>query len=405
MPTHVDLIIHGGGLAGNTFALALAKTGLQIAVIEPFPASNQQRTVLESRTIALSHGARRIYEGIGLWSILEPYCTPIKHIHVSDKGHFGMTRIHASEQHMPALGYVLQIAEVNRLLGERMREHDNIHFICPASISSAVLVNAQWQVTVKTTAATPILMTADLLVAADGGLSPLRQMAGLSIEEKDYQQTAVVTSIQLNRSHRNIAYERFIAEGPIALLPVAQDVCAAVITVKNDKLEAWTGLSDEAFLQRLQQIFGYRLGRFETIGPRVNYPLKLLTTETQIAPHFVLIGNAAHVMHPVAAQSFNLSVRDIAVLAELIVKAQETGQSIADPALLDEYFKLRTVDQQRTVRFTDSLIEVFARPAWALPRSIAMTGLDMVPPLKTLLGKYGAGTLGKLSRLARGLKL
>ena len=405
MQQHVDLIIHGGGLAGNTLALALAKTGLQIAVIEPFPASDKQRSLLESRTIALSHGARRVYEGLDLWASLEPYCTPIKQIHVSDKGRFGMARIHASEQHMPALGYVLQIAEVNRLLCEKMKAYANLHYLTPASIVDAHLIENKWQVSVKMHDQSIHLMSTDLLVAADGGTSPLRQMAGLSVTEKDYQQTAIVTSVQLNRPHHFIAYERFMATGPIALLPVQTDVAAVVITLNNTELPDWTALSESAFLQRLQQVFGYRLGRFSQLGPRVNYPLKLITTDTQIAAQFALIGNAAHVLHPIAAQSFNLSVRDIAVLAELIVDAKQAGTSIAAPSLLADYAHLRSSDQHRTVQFTDSLIDIFANPLWALPRNLAMTGLDMVPPLKTLLGKYGAGTLGKLSRLARGLRL
>jgi len=404
MQPHADIIIHGGGLVGNSLALALAKTALNIAIIEPFPASDKQRSILESRTIALSHGTRRIYEAMGVWSLLSPYCTPIKHIHVSDKGRFGMTRIHADEQHMPALGYVLQVAEVNRLLSEKLKDYPTIRTICPAKIAQAHLHNEQWQITLQQQYTTTS-MTADLLIAADGGQSPLRDMMGLVADEKDYQQTALVTSVQLSRDHHYTAYERFMAEGPIALLPVQRDIAAVVVTVANTALAKWQALSDAEFLQVLQREFGYRLGRFKQVGARVAYPLKLISTAKQVAPQFVLMGNAAHVLHPIAAQSFNLSLRDAAVLAELISTAVKQNQRITTASLLLEYEQQRHADQQRTVKFTDRLIDIFANPAFSLPRNIAMTGLDMVPPLKTLLGKYGAGTLGKLSRLARGLEI
>lgn len=403
MSTHFDIIIHGGGLAGNSLALALAKTSLQIAVIEPYPPTDKQRHILESRTIALSYGTKRIYEGIGVWSELAPFCTPIQHIHVSDKGHFGITRIHAKEQHMPALGYVLQIAEVNRVLTEKLSHFANVHYLSPAKITQANLVDGKWQVEIEAKTNNTTSAFCDLLIAADGGNSPLRQMAGLTADEKDYQQTAIVTSVQLTRPHNNIAYERFIEDGPIALLPVNNDVCAAVVTVANTALTKWQVMTDAEFLRALQQEFGYRLGRFISVGSRTTYPLKLIQTTKQIAAQFVVVGNAAHVLHPIAAQSFNLSLRDIALLAELIINSIKNEKSIAEPTLLQEYSNQRQADQHRTVKFTDGLIELFANPGLTLPRNLAMTGLDMVPPLKTLLGKYGAGTLGKLSRLARGL--
>ncbi|MFN7096303.1 MAG: 2-octaprenyl-6-methoxyphenyl hydroxylase [Gammaproteobacteria bacterium] len=405
MQTHFDIIINGGGLAGNSLALALAHTSLTIGVIEPYPPSEPQRNLLESRTIALSHGACRIYQGMDVWSELAPHCTPIQHIHVSDKGHFGITRIHAKEQHMPALGYVLQIAEVNRVLSEKVKQHANIHYLCPAKIKQAHLIDNEWQLELESAQDAVQTIFCKLLIAADGGQSPLRQMAGLSAEEKDYQQTAIVTSVQLSRPHENIAYERFIADGPIALLPVKENVCAVIVTVANEKLQSWQAMTDTQFLQALQREFGYRLGRFQQIGTRVNYPLKLITTSKQTAPQFALVGNAAHALHPIAAQSFNLSLRDIATLAELITNAVKKQQVIYSAALLDEYVALRQDDQTRTVRFTDGLVEIFSSSFLALPRSIAMTGLDMVPPLKTLLGKYGAGTLGKLSRLGRGISI
>jgi 2-octaprenyl-6-methoxyphenol hydroxylase len=261
--------------------------------------------------------------------------------------------------------------------------------------------NKQWHITL----ASEQQITCDLLIAADGAQSNLRQQLGLSIEEKDYHQTALVGVVELSRSHANVAYERFTSDGPIALLPMQGNFSTVIVTVSTDKLAQWQNLTEADFLSKLQKYFGYRLGRFVNMGQRVAYPLKLTTAPEQTLSQFLLVGNAAHTMHPIAAQSFNLSLRDVAVLAELLQQASKTSQALSDPALLAMYLKQRHRDQQRTVRFTDNLIEIFSTPSLRLPRNLAMTGLEFIPPFKTLLGKYGAGTLGKLSRLARGIPL
>ncbi len=400
--THFDIVINGGGLVGNSLALALSKLPYSVAVIEPYPLHNAQRSLLESRTIAISHGAKRIYEGLQVWQALSPYATPIHHIHVSDKGHFGMTRIHARDQQMPALGYVVQIAEVNQVLQQQVQQHSNIQIFCPAAIKNAEMKNnKQWHITL----ASEKQITCDLLIAADGAQSNLRQQLGLSIEEKDYHQTALVGVVELSRSHGNVAYERFTSDGPIALLPMQGNFSTVIVTVSTDKLAQWQNLTEADFLSKLQKYFGYRLGRFVKMGQQVAYPLKLTTAPEQALSQFLLVGNAAHTMHPIAAQSFNLSLRDVAVLAELLQQANQSSQRLDDPSLLQAYLKQRSRDQQRTVRFTDNLIEIFSTPSLRLPRNLAMTGLELIPPFKTLLGKYGAGTLGKLSRLARGIPL
>lgn len=402
MQSHFDIVINGGGLAGNTLAAALAQnTSLNIAIIEPFPITHGQRLALETRTIALSHGTRRIYEALQFWSDLEPHTTAIQHIHVSDQGHIGMTRIHAKEQQMPALGYVIPITTVNQILQQKLSSYPTIQYLCPAKITEATLENQQWQILLQENTIERKI-TADLLIAADGGHAGLRALLGLATEEKDYAQTAIVTTIQLNRPHQYTAYERFIKQGALALLPVQTDICAVVVTLANPYLTEWQTLSDEEFLQRLQSEFGYRLGRFLQLGPRTTYPLKLVTTQQTRAQYFG-IGNAAHTLHPIAAQSFNLSARDIAGLTELLNKHLAAGGKLSDPILQDNFAELRQGDQQRTVNFTDGLVEIFASPTLTYPRNMAMLSLDMVPPLKKLLGKYGAGTLGKLSRLARGL--
>lgn len=405
IPQHVDIVINGGGLVGNSLALALAKTSYQIAIVEPFPLQHVKRSLLESRTIAISHGAKRIYEGLGVWDALLPFVTPIEHIHVSDRGHFGLTHIHASDQQLPALGYVIQIAEVNRILQQQLQQYSNIHLLCPAKVKAAELsADNIWQMQIEHQDKTQALQ-AHLLIAADGAQSQLRQQLNLALEEKDYGQTALVCVIELTRAHGNIAYERFTPEGPLAILPMQKNFCTAVVTVTHKQAAQWQQMPNAEFLAALQERFGYRLGRFVTAGPRIAFPLKLVTAPQQILSQFVLIGNAAHTLHPIAAQSFNLSLRDVALLAEYIYAQQRAGNSLQQPDFLQAYINERQADQHRTVQFTDNLIQIFANSTLTLPRNLAMLSLDLTPPLKTLLGKWGAGSLGKLSRLARGLPL
>lgn len=404
-PRHVDIVINGGGLVGNSLALALAKTPYKIAIIEPFPLNHAQRSVLESRTIAISHGAKRIYEGLGIWDEFLPFVTPIEHIHVSDRGHFGLTHIHAHDQQLPALGYVIQITEINRILQQRLQQSPNIHLLCPAKVLAANLsADNSWQLQIQSQDITHEL-TAELLIAADGAQSQLRQQLNLALDEKDYGQTALVCVVELTRPHDNTAYERFTAEGPLAILPMPKNCCTVVLTVTHEQAAMWQKMSNTEFLTALQERFGYRLGRFATVGPRVAFPLKLVTAPQQMLSQFVLIGNAAHTLHPIAAQGFNLSLRDVALLAEHIYAQQQAGKSLQQADFLQTYIAERETDQQRTVQFTDNLIHIFANSALTLPRNLAMVGLDLIPPLKTLLGKWGAGSLGKLSRLARGLPL
>lgn len=401
-----DILIQGGGLAGNTLALALAQTNKNIIVVEPFLPSDKKKHRLESRTIALSYGSKCIYEALGVWPRLATHATPIEHIHVSDKGHFGITRLHAKQQNMPALGYVLPIAEVNQVLTTALAAYPHVQRYCPAFLRDIHLSSHRWKgILASTDQVTQTAIEADLLIATDGADSPLRKKQKLVISEKDYEQTAFVSVVDLSSPHHNTAYERFTDEGPIALLPLQDNQAALVLTVNNCYVNKWLGYSDAAFLQALQTLFGYRLGRFLAIGPRVTYPLTLQTSPVQTATQFLVMGNAANVMHPIAAQSFNLAVRDIALFAELVKAASLSKLSLTDPLLLKNYETQRTADQQRTIAFTDRLIDIFTTPVLRLPRNALMTVLEFAPPLKTLLGRYAAGALGKRTRLSRGLPL
>lgn len=389
----VDILIQGGGLAGNTLGLALARLGFSIAIIEPFQPQDPFKSQQEARTIALSHTASQLYQELGVWARIEALSTPIRAIHVSDKGHFGMTRIQAREQGLPALGYVLPIAQLNHCLEQALAQEAQVKRFCPAQLTQIERKDGGWKALISQEGQLGQPIEASLLVATDGAKSALRQQMGLAMEEKDYQQIAIVASLKLSQPHQGIAYERFTPSGPIAILPQPGLQATLVLTLKKGEESPWLGYDDATFLKALQDLFGYRLGRFKGLGSRQPYPLKAQYAPIQSAPQFLLMGNAAHAMHPIAAQSFNLILRDIMVFIELAARAKDTDCSIADPDLLQAYESARQADQGRTLQFTDRLITLFSHPLWIGPRNLAMTILDCIPSLKTSLGRYASGAL------------
>ena len=253
----------------------------------------------------------------------------------------------------------------------------------------------------------PETLSARLLVAADGVNSAIREQFGIDSRESDYKQTAIVTNITPQLPHRNIAYERFTETGPLALLPMTEQRCAVVWTVASEHADEVMALDDDAFLSRLQERFGYRLGSLQRPGLRQAWPLKLLQATESVRERLALVGNAAHTLHPIAGQGFNLGARDIAVLAEVLVEAVRNGQDPGALEVLDRYAAWRRADHQSVTVFTDGLARLFTLPlpALGMARSAGMLALDLLPPAKRLLTRMTMGRGGKTPRLARGLPL
>jgi len=406
MTDETDILIIGGGLVGASLAVALGQAGLTVTVVEACPLSVDQRPDYDERSIALAQGSQRIFSALGLWPSLQDEVCPIHTIHVSDRGHFGFTRLRREQQGVPALGYVATARVLGKTLLDQLDRLQNVRTLAPAQLIDFHVhddgVSTQLMLEDRT-----LECSARLLVAADGAQSSVRDQLGIQSSRRDYGQTAVIANVTAERGHENVAYERFTDSGPLALLPMSGQRCALVWTVRSDQSDDIMGLDDAQFLSRLQERFGYRLGRFVKAGQRHAYPLQLLQARESIRPRMALIGNAMHTLHPVAGQGFNLGLRDVAALAEVVMDARRNGLDIGDNTVLARYADWRQADQRRVVAFTDSMVRLFGHslPPVAWLRDAGMLALDMCPPAKRWFGRLTTGRAGRLPRLARGLEL
>lgn len=404
---HFDIVVIGGGMVGASLACALRDSGLRIAVVEAVPLSATAQPSYDDRTIALAYGSRRIFESIGVWEAIDAAgVCPIERIHVSDRGHFGITRLAAQDAGLPALGFVVE----NRVLGGALlsvlQNSKAIEWICPASMESLRVEADRAYVTIQA-GESPRTLTARLVVAADGAHSAVRAAAGIAAVRTEYEQSAVVTNVTASRPVAGTAFERFTETGPIALLPMSQNRYAVVWSARRAQVEEMLAWPDEIFLAGLQERFGSRLGEFSRPGRRAAYPLALTKVREHARPRLVLIGNAAHTVHPVAGQGFNLGLRDVAALAEVLVSAQRAGTDIGDAALLERYARWRRRDNQVIASFTNGLVRIFssALPPLALARNAGLVAVDLLPGVKRRFIGITSGLAGRLPRLARGLRL
>ncbi|MEW8136834.1 MAG: 2-octaprenyl-6-methoxyphenyl hydroxylase [Candidatus Thiodiazotropha endolucinida] len=406
MADSFDLLIVGGGMVGASLAHAVSGQGLRIGVIEAWPFDSSAQPSFDDRVLALSWGSRIILQAMGVWDDIQVAAEPILNIHISDRGHFGFTRLNYLDEGVEALGYVVTARALGQALLPDLVNHDAIKMICPARLKSFAVSDRDVEVRIGQDDGELVLNTR-LLVAADGGDSLVRQFLSIPLKEKSYGQTAIIANLRAEQAHRGIAYERFTNTGPLALLPMCDDRLSMVWTAKDDQVAELMALRDEAFLLRLQDRFGYRLGRLSELGKRVAYPLRLRQAVEQVSSRVALIGNAAHAIHPVTGQGFNLGLRDVAVLADLVSDAAQRGQDPGDIELLKEYESWRKKDQNSVAMITDSLARFFANPfgPLRLVRNLGMVGLDVVPSMKHLVARQFMGLNGRLPRLARGISL
>jgi len=380
-----------------------------VALIEAVAHNSASQPSFDERTTALSNGSRRIQETLGVWADVDALATPIRKIHVSDRGRFGFARIDAAEQGLAALGYVVPNRALGAALWSRLRSNGRVHIYCPATVSQVSRAVDGATLEISHDGGTTII-DARLVVAADGVHSAVRLAFGVDAETRDYGQTAVITTVLPQRFHDHVAYERFTDDGPLALLPLEGGRCTLVLTLSREKAEAALAWSDEEFLAEVQSRFGFRLGRFLQAGRRVPYPLSLTRAARTSAARCVIIGNAAQGLHPVAGMGFNLGLRDAASLAELIADARHTARFDAGaPELLADYDAWRAADRSGVIAFTDGLVRLFASPSAALRglRNAGLLAFDLLPPAKAALSRLstGAGNGARVPKLARGVAL
>ena len=407
--TGYDIVIAGGGMIGASLALALAPLGLRVAVVEAVARGETRQPSFDDRSTALSRSTQRMFEAMGLWDDVIAAATPIRRIHVSDRGRFGFSHIDAAQQGVAALGYVV----INRVLGDVLQsalaKAATVELMCPARVVDIDADDDRAVARIESADGQLQELGCQLLVAADGANSAVRPMMGICAKKTDYGQHAVIGNLLPEKSLDNCAYERFTDQGPLAMLPVADDRAAFVWTVSSHDAERVLGLDDDAFLDELQAAFGYRLGRLSRVGKRAAYPLSLSKALRLTAERSVLVGNSAHGLHPVAAQGFNLGMRDVAALCDCIADARsaDPAADLGDPDLLARYAQWRQDDQGKLVRLTDGIVRLFgsSSPPLKAARNIGMIGFDIVPGVRSLFAKHMMGLAGRLPRLSRGVPL
>ncbi len=396
MPHDFDLLIAGGGLAGNCLALALRDSDLNIGIIEAQSKQQLATSPAGDRALALAAGTVNMLKSMGIWQDIADKATPIKDIHISDKGHFGKTRLSAHQQNVPALGYVISARDIETHVANRVAE-TSAKDLSPARVAGIMAGPDSINVHLKSDQL-PDNLSARLLVGADGGNSTVRNLLDIALSNTEYRQTALVTSVTCSRPHHNTAYERFTESGPLALLPIGSHQMSVVWTRTHDDAETMQLENDALFISQLQDCFGYMLGELTLSAPRRAFPLQLIRAQKMTDKRVVLIGNAIHQLHPVAGQGFNLGLRDVVALAEKIL---DQPQDIGQDDLLADYASLRRQDHDNTIRFTDNLVKIFSNN-WmpmALARNTGLATLDHLPVAKSWLTRHAMGLAERQPRI------
>jgi 2-octaprenyl-6-methoxyphenol hydroxylase len=408
MTRQFDVVIAGGGMVGASLAVAIAPLGLRVGLVEPVPHDSALQPSFDERTTALSNGSRRIFETLGIWREVAAAATPIAKIHVSDQGHFGSARIDATEQGLRALGFVIPNRVLGAALWSQIRTGGATEVFCPGQITAINPGIDAVALTVTAADGTVTAIETRLIVAADGAHSSVRAAFGVDGASRDYGQTAVITTVLPQHFHDHVAYERFTASGPLALLPLADGRCTLVLTLTHELAKEAMAWSDAEFLAEVQRRFGFRLGRFLKVGRRVPYALALTQAARTTSGRCAILGNAAQGLHPVAGMGFNLGLRDVASLAELIADHRAAGAADAGaPELLAEYDAWRKEDRRAIIHFTDGLVRVFSNPLGVVRRvrNLALLAFDLLPPAKSALAALSTGASGRTPKLTRGVAL
>lgn len=410
-----DVVIVGGGLVGISLALALGRispTPPRVALIESHDYQQQGLPSFDARTVALSYSSRQIFAALGLWQgIVAAGVAPIQIIHISDQGHPGMTRLSAQEQGVDALGYVVENRVLGQTLLDALQQVRHVTVFAPAQVTTVKVTMTQASVEMDTTLGKHTITTS-LLVAADGTQSFVRDHLGVKTWNLDYQQQAIIANVACDQAHHGNAYERFTKTAPMALLPLAGFAdtphrYGLVWSAPQTQVETILAWDDATFLQKLQQQFGDRAGSFIRVGKRSAYPLGMMQIREHIRPRVAFIGNAAHTLHPVAGQGFNLGLRDVAALAQIIRDAMQQHVDIGAQTYLEHYATWRRRDQLQTALFTDGLVRFFSSDILplVLARNAALFALELFTPLRKRVTRQAMGYIGKSSLLARGLDL
>ncbi|KAA8735559.1 2-octaprenyl-6-methoxyphenyl hydroxylase [Acinetobacter qingfengensis] len=395
------VIIVGGGMVGLSLALMLAKQNIKVKLLEAirypdYGAADDipYHSSFDARNSALSRRSVQIYQELGLWDKLQQYATPIYQVHISEQGSFGKAKLINQHEGVESFGQVIENAWLGRVLLTEVRQTTNIELIDGVQVTSLKQDVEQAYLTVKREEETFELSTA-LVIAADGRDSFCRQAIGIGVDVHDYDQVAIVTTVQTSKPHQHVGFERFSALGPLALLPLPGEYRRSVVwPVKKGTEQEWLGEHNEQhFLNALQQTYGDRAGKFIKTGQRFCYPLTQVLAHKQVVGRVVLMGNAAHTIHPVAGQGFNLCLRDAHVLIRYLSHQFQQQQDLGDTQVLMAYEKARLNDQQKVIFFCDRVVKGFSNnnPLLKFARNTGLLAFDFIPGVKPLIANFAMG--------------
>ena len=395
-----QVIIVGGGMVGLSLALMLAKASIAVKLLEAIKYPNYDADLapyhssFDARNSALSRRSVQIYQELGLWDALQVHATPIFEVNITEQGSFGKARLKAAQEKVENFGQVIENAWLGRVLLTEVKKQPLIELIDGVQVTSLKQNKDQVYIEALRQDQCLSLQTA-LLIAADGRDSFCRQALGIGASEHDYDQVAIVTTVQTSKPHQHIGFERFSALGPLALLPLPGEYRRSVVwPVKKGTEHEWLGdENDQHFLDALQQTYGDRAGKFQKTGRRFSFPLSQVLAEKQAIGRVVLMGNAAHTIHPVAGQGFNLCMRDAYVLVRSLTEQLSKSDDIGEHTMLLAYEQARLSDQQRVIKFCDSVVRGFSHqnPMLKLIRNTGLIAFDMIPGVKPLVANYAMG--------------
>jgi 2-octaprenyl-6-methoxyphenol hydroxylase len=398
-----DVLIVGGGLIGGPLAVALASAGVSVAVVDTEDPTATDDQAFDGRASAIALAPQRALAALGLWPTIAPFAAPIEQIRVSD-GHSPLF-LHYDHQAIGSepFGWIVENRAIRMALRQRLATLPSVRQFAPARLASlerqAAGVVARLEDGTRLRAA--------LVVAADGRASPTRQSAGIGLTRWNYGQTAIVCTVAHARGHRNIAQEHFLPAGPFAILPLPGNRSSVVWTEKAHLVPAILAQDDATFLAELESRFGDFLGDIAVEGPRFSYPLSLQFADAYTADRLVLVGDAAHGMHPVAGQGMNMGLRDVAALAEVLVDAKRLGLDLGHGTVLARYARWRRFDNLLMLGLTDALVRLFSNDLLPVQviRDLGLAAVNRMAPLKRFFMRHAMGLVGDLPRLLRGQAL
>lgn len=396
-----EVIIVGGGMVGLSLALMLAKTGIAVKLLEAIQYPDYDdinlapyHSSFDARNSALSRRSVQIYQELSLWDALQEHATPILEVNITEQGSFGKARLIAEQEKVESFGQVIENAWLGRVLLTQVKKEPLIELIDGVQVTS-LIQDKDFAYIEAQRGETALKLQSKLVIAADGRDSFCRKALGIGASVHDYDQVAIVTTVQTSKPHQHVGFERFSPLGPLALLPLPGEYRRSVVwPVPKGTEHEWLGdENDQHFLHALQQTYGDRAGKFQKTGKRFSFPLSQVLAEKQAVGRVVLMGNAAHTIHPVAGQGFNLCMRDAYVLNRYLAEQLEQGADLGDAQMLQDYEKSRLKDQQRVIKFCDSVVRGFSNqnPFLKLIRNTGLVAFENIPGIKPLVANYAMG--------------